>query len=268
MPNVTKVTIYGTQEERIFVDFDHVKLANLGIGPQAILDSLAKQNAVVPAGIVQTDGPRIPLRVTGAFDGVETVKNTPVASANGTIFRLGDIATVTRGFVDPPDFLIRQRGAPALALGVVMQKGANILTLGEDIDAAMAEIMRATPVGFTYERIANQPKIVEEAVGDFMRSFVEALVIVLAVSFLSLGWRTGHRRRAVGAAGARHRVHHHADDRPRSAPHHARRADHRARPDGRRRHHRGRDDAGEDGAGRCRAPRRPVGPGPRPPFRG
>ena len=191
VPNVTKVTIYGTQEERIFVNFDHVKIASLGIGPQAILDSLAKQNAVVPAGIVQTDGPRIPLRVTGAFDGVETVKNTPVASANGTIVRLGDIVTVTREYVDPPDSLLRQRGAPALALGIVMQKGANILTLGEDVDAAMAEIMRATPVGFTYERIANQPKIVEEAVGDFMRSFVEALVIVLAVSFLSLGMRTG-----------------------------------------------------------------------------
>jgi multidrug efflux pump subunit AcrB len=191
VPNVTKVTIYGTQEERIFVNFDHVKIASLGIGPQAILDSLAKQNAVVPAGIVQTDGPRIPLRVTGAFDGVETVKNTPVASANGTIVRLGDIVSVTREYVDPPDSLLRQRGAPALALGTVMQKGANILTLGEDVDAAMAEIMRATPVGFTYERIANQPKIVEEAVGDFMRSFVEALVIVLAVSFLSLGMRTG-----------------------------------------------------------------------------
>ena len=191
VPNVTKVTIYGTQEERIFVDFDHVKLSSLGVGPQAILDSLAKQNAVVPAGIIQTDGPRIPLRVTGAFDGVETVKNTPVASANGTTLRLGDIATVTRGFIDPPDFLVRQRGMPALAFGVVMQKGANILHLGESIDAAMAEIMQATPVGFTYERIANQPKIVEEAVGEFMRSFAEALVIVLAVSFLSLGWRTG-----------------------------------------------------------------------------
>jgi multidrug efflux pump len=191
VPNVTKVTIYGTQEERIFVDIDHVRLANLGVGPQAILDSLAKQNAVVPAGIVQTDGPRIPLRVTGAFDGVETVSNTPVASSNGTILRLGDIATITRGYVDPPDFLIRQRGVPALAFGVVMQKGANIVQLGQAIDTAMAEVMRATPVGFTYERIANQPKIVEEAVGEFMRSFVEALTIVLAVSFLSLGWRTG-----------------------------------------------------------------------------
>lgn len=189
--NVTKVTLYGTQDERIFVDFDHVKLANLGITTQSIFDSLAKQNVLAPAGVVQSASPRIPLRVTGALDGVETVKETPVASSTGTVVRLGDIATVTRGFVDPPEYLIRQRGVPALAFGVVMQKGANILHLGEDVDAAMAEIERATPVGFTYERIANQPKIVEEAVGDFMRSFVEALGIVLAVSFLSLGWRTG-----------------------------------------------------------------------------
>jgi multidrug efflux pump subunit AcrB len=191
VPNVTKVTIYGTQEERIFVDFDHVKLATLGIGPQALLDSLAKQNAMVPAGVVQTDGPRIPLRVTGALDGVETVKSTPVAAKDGTILRLGDIASVTRGYADPPDFLIRQRGVPALAIGVVMQKGANIMDLGHAVDATMEEIMRATPAGFTYERIADPPKIVEEAVGEFMRSFLEALVIVLAVSFLSLGWRTG-----------------------------------------------------------------------------
>jgi multidrug efflux pump len=189
--DVTKVNLYGTQDERIFVDFDHVKLANLGITPQAIFDSLAKQNAMTPAGVVQSTGPRIPLRVTGALDGVETVKETPVAAANGTVVRLGDIASVEHGYVDPPDFLIRQRGVPALAIGVVMQKGANILRLGEDVDAVMAEVTRATPLGVTYERIANQPKIVEEAVDDFMRSFVEALSIVLAVSFLSLGWRTG-----------------------------------------------------------------------------
>jgi multidrug efflux pump subunit AcrB len=191
VPNVTKVVIYGTQEERIFVDFDHVKLATLGIAPQAIFDSIAKQNALTPAGVVQSAAPRIPLRVTGALDGVETVKETPVAGPNGTVFRLGDIATVTRGFVDPPEQLIRQRGVPALAVGVVMQRGANILHFGRDIDAAMAEIERETPVGFTYERIANQPTIVEDAIGDFMSSFVEALAIVLAVSFLSLGWRTG-----------------------------------------------------------------------------
>jgi multidrug efflux pump subunit AcrB len=191
VPNVTKVNLYGTQDERIFVDFDHVKLATLGITPQAIFDSLAKQNAMVPAGVVQSSAPRIPLRVTGALDGVAAVEATPVAAGNGTVLRLGDIATVTHGYVDPPEFLIRERGVPALAIGIVMQKGANILHFGEDVDAAMDAAIRATPLGVTYERIANQPKIVEEAVGDFMRSFVEALAIVLAVSFLSLGWRTG-----------------------------------------------------------------------------
>lgn len=126
VPNVSKVTIYGTQDERIFVDFDHVKLANLGIAPRAIFDSLAKQNDLAPVGMVQTQSTRIPLRVSGAFDGVRAVEETPIAS-NGTVIRLGDIATVSRGFVDPPQFLVRQRGVPALAIGIVMRKGANIL---------------------------------------------------------------------------------------------------------------------------------------------
>ncbi|EJW10728.1 Acriflavin resistance protein [Rhodovulum sp. PH10] len=191
VPDVTKVTIYGVQDQRIFVDFDHVKLATLGITPQAIFDSLAKQNAMTPAGTVQTGATRIPLRVTGALDGVAAVRETPVAASDGTVVRLGDIATVSRGYEDPPDFLLRQRGVPALAIGVVMQKGANILTLGENVDKVMKGVVAETPVGLTFERIADQPKIVEEAVGDFMQSFVEALAIVLAVSFLSLGWRTG-----------------------------------------------------------------------------
>jgi multidrug efflux pump subunit AcrB len=188
--NVSKVTIYGVQDERIFVDFDHVKLANLGISPQAIFDSLAKQNALSLAGMMQTPSTRIPLRVSGAIDGVKAVEKTPVA-VNGTVLRLGDIASVSRGFIDPPEFLVRQRGVPALALGIVMQKGANILKLGGDVEAVMAEVDKATPVGLTFERMANQPAVVAEAVDDFMRSFLEALAIVLVVSFLSLGWRTG-----------------------------------------------------------------------------
>ncbi|WP_322517149.1 efflux RND transporter permease subunit [Rhodopseudomonas palustris] len=191
VPNVSKVTIYGTQEERIFVDFDHVKLVNLGITPQTIFASLAKQNALNPAGIVQTRSTRIPLRVSGALDGVRAVEETPIASTNGTVLRLGDIASVSRGFVDPPEFLLRQRGVPALALGVVMQRGGNILNLGQDIDAVMSGVQRDTPTGLVFERVANQPAVVQEAVADFMRSFLEALGIVLLVSFVSLGWRTG-----------------------------------------------------------------------------
>lgn len=187
---VTKVNLYGTQDERIFVEFSHAKLATLGITPQALFDSLAKQNAITPAGTVETSSQRVPLRVTGALDGVKAVASTPVES-NGRTFRLGDIATVSHGYADPPDFQVRQKGKPALGIGVVTAKGANILALGESVNKATAEFMAAVPQGIEVEQIADQPKVVEEAVGEFMHSFVEALAIVLFVSFLALGWRTG-----------------------------------------------------------------------------
>ena len=133
VPGVTKVDLYGTQDERIFVEFSHAKLATLGITPQALFDSLAKQNNVVPAGTVETSSQRVPLRVTGALDGAKAVAETPVES-NGRVFRLGDIATVTHGFVDPPTFMVRQEGKPAIGIGVVTAKGANILELGKDVD--------------------------------------------------------------------------------------------------------------------------------------
>ena len=187
---VTKVDIYGNQDERIFVEFSHAKLATLGITPQALFDSLAKQNNVVPAGTVETSSQRVPLRVTGALDGAKAVAETPVES-NGRVFRLGDIATVTHGYVDPPSFKVRQEGKPAIGIGVVTAKGANILELGKDVSAATADFMKAVPQGISVDLIADQPKVVEEAVGEFIHSFVEALAIVLFVSFLALGWRTG-----------------------------------------------------------------------------
>ncbi|MDP1866607.1 MAG: efflux RND transporter permease subunit, partial [Bradyrhizobium sp.] len=190
VPSVTKVNLYGAQEERIFVEFLHAKLATLGITPQALFDSLAKQNNVVPAGTVETSSQRVPLRVTGALDGAKAVAETPVES-NGRVFRLGDIATVTRGFVDPPTFVARQEGKPALGIGVVTAKGANILELGKQVENAGNEFMKAVPQGIQVEQIADQPKVVERAVGEFVRSFIEALAIVLFVSFLALGWRTG-----------------------------------------------------------------------------
>jgi multidrug efflux pump subunit AcrB len=187
---VTKVDIYGNQDERIFVEFSHAKLATLGITSQALFDSLAKQNNVVPAGTVETSSQRVPLRVTGALDGAEAVAETPVES-NGRVFRLGDIATVTHGYVDPPSFKVRQEGKPAIGIGVVTAKGANILELGKDVAGATADFMKAVPQGISVDLIADQPKVVEEAVGEFTHSFVEALAIVLFVSFLALGWRTG-----------------------------------------------------------------------------
>src|SRR6202790_4782197 len=190
VPGVTKVDLYGTQDEKIYVEFSHAKLATLGITPQALFDSLAKQNNVVPAGTVETSSQRVPLRVTGALDGVKAVAETPVES-NGRVFRLGDIATVTHGYVDPPSFVVRQEGKPALGIGVVTAKGANILELGKDVGAAVDEFMKAVPQGINVEQIADQPKGVEHAVGEFVHSFIEALAIVLFVSFVGLGWRTG-----------------------------------------------------------------------------
>ena len=190
VPGVTKIDLYGVQDERIFVEFSHAKLATLGITPQALFDSLAKQNNVTPAGTVETSSQRVPLRVTGALDGAKAVAETPVES-NGRVFRLGDIATVTHGFVDPPTYKVHQEGKPALGLGIVTAKGANILELGKDVHAASDDFMKAVPQGIELKQIADQPKVVETAVGEFVHSFVEALVIVLFVSFLALGWRTG-----------------------------------------------------------------------------
>jgi multidrug efflux pump len=190
VPGVTKVDLYGNQDEKIFVEFSHAKLATLGITPQTLFDSLAKQNNITPAGTVETSSQRVPLRVTGALDGARAVAETPVES-NGRVFRLGDIATVTHGYVDPPTFTVRQEGKPALGIGVVTAKGANILELGKDVQKATNEFMAAVPQGISVEQIADQPKVVERAVGEFVHSFIEALAIVLFVSFLALGWRTG-----------------------------------------------------------------------------
>lgn len=190
VPNVTKVNLYGNQDERIFVEFSHAKLATLGIPTTAIFDSLARQNIVAPAGSIDTGAQRVPLRVTGALNGIAAVAATPVEVAGHT-FRLGDIATITHGYVDPPTFLLRQESHAAIAVGVVMQKGANIVTLGHDIETAKENYLRDLPAGFEFRQIADQPQVVEHAVSEFAESFLEALAIVLFVSLISLGWRTG-----------------------------------------------------------------------------
>jgi multidrug efflux pump subunit AcrB len=190
VPNVNKVDLIGEQPERIYIEFSHAKLATLGVTPQQIFDSVAKQNAVIPGGSVDTSADRINLRVTGAFTGEEAIAAVPV-QADGRVFRLGDIATVKRGYEDPPSFIVRTSGKPALGIGVSMQEGANIITLGENLKQAMAAIKAELPVGIEITQIADQPQIVDHSVSEFFRVFGEALVIVLVVSFLSLGLRTG-----------------------------------------------------------------------------
>ncbi|MGL4445972.1 MAG: efflux RND transporter permease subunit, partial [Alsobacter sp.] len=190
VPNVIKVNLYGAQDEKIFVEFSHAKLATLGLAPQQVFESLARQNAVTAAGVVETDAQRIALRVSGALDGVRAVADTPV-EAGGRVFRMGDIATVTRGFKDPPEFLVRQEGKPAIAVGVVMARGGNLTALGEALGTRLDAFRARLPQGVDIAQVADQPQVVEKAVSEFATSFLEALAIVLFVSFLSLGWRTG-----------------------------------------------------------------------------
>jgi multidrug efflux pump subunit AcrB len=190
VPSVNKVDLIGEQPQKIFIELSNAKLATLGITPQQIFDSVAKQNAITSGGSVDTSADRINLRVTGAFSGVKAIAAVPV-QADGRTFRLGDIATVKRGYQDPPSFIVREGGKPALGLGISMQDGANILTLGKNLKSAMDAILAELPVGINVTQIADQPEIVEHSVSEFVETFVEALGIVLLVSFLSLGWRAG-----------------------------------------------------------------------------
>jgi len=190
VPDVNKVDIIGERPQKIFIEFSHGKLATLGISPQQIFDSVARQNAIVSGGAVDTSADRINLRVTGAFSGADAIAAVPV-EAGGRTFRLGDIAQVKRGYEDPPTFIVREGSKPAIGLGVSMQDGANIVTLGENLKKAMDAVVAELPVGIEVTQIADQPRIVEGSVSEFVETFVEALAIVLLVSFLSLGWRTG-----------------------------------------------------------------------------
>ncbi|OYX70964.1 MAG: multidrug transporter AcrB [Rhizobiales bacterium 32-66-11] len=188
--HVEKVDLVGVRPERIYIEFSHARLATLGITPQQIFDSVARQNAVVSGGAIDTNADRVNLRITGAFSGVDAIAAVPVAAGNA-VFRLGDVATVRRGYEDPPSFLVRQNGEAAVGIGVSMSAGANILTLGENLKVAMDKAIRELPVGIDVTQVADQPHIVGESVGEFLHTFAEALVIVLVVSFLSLGFRTG-----------------------------------------------------------------------------
>jgi multidrug efflux pump len=187
---VAKVDIVGVREQRIFIEFSHRKLATLGITPQAIFDSVARQNAVTPAGTVETSADRIDVRVTGAFRGEAAIAEVPI-EAGGVTFRLGDIATVKRGYEDPPSSIVRHNGSEAVGVVVAMTKGANVLELGKRLKVAIADAKSQIPTGVDIDQITDQPRVVEESVGEFLRSFVEALTIVLVVSFISLGWRSG-----------------------------------------------------------------------------
>ena len=190
VPGVLKVTIVGEQPERIFVRFDYARLATLGIGAQSVFDALQRQNLVAPSGAVETRGPEAYVRLDRGYDDVEAVRQTPIA-ANGRTVTLGELATVERGYEDPPTFLVRNGGEPALVLAVVMQKGWNGLSLGRALDREEVSIAQTLPLGVSFTKISDQAKNIREAVGEFTLKFFVALAVVMAVSFLALGFRVG-----------------------------------------------------------------------------
>jgi len=187
---VEKAQLFGVQDEKIYVEFNQRRLARMGLNPLVVAEQLAQQNAITPAGIVETDTDRVPVRVTGGFRSVEQLASAPIRAAGSTV-TLSDIATVSRGYVDPPVHRMRLNGKEAIGLGVTLAKDADVLDVGARIEGAIARLHVTLPVGVDVEQVANQPRVVREAVGEFTRSFLEALVIVLGVSFLSLGTRAG-----------------------------------------------------------------------------
>lgn len=190
VPMVKKIDVIGKQAERVYVEFSHERLAALGITPLAIAESLKSQNAMVPAGQIDTRGDRVMVRVSGQFASEAAIRNVPIA-AGGRQIKLGDITTVTRGFEDPPTYTVRHNGQPVLMLGITMTSDGNIVDLGKAMDAAVAKIQSELPHGVELELVADQPTTVKDAILDFGRALAEALIIVIAVSLASLGWRAG-----------------------------------------------------------------------------
>lgn len=190
VPGVKKVNIIGEQSERIFVSFSHDRLATLGLSPQDIFAALNNQNALMPAGSVETRGPEVFLRIDGAFDTLQKIRDTPVV-AQGRTLKLSDVATVERGYEDPATFLVRNNGEEALLLGVIMREGWNGLDLGKALDAETVRINEEMPLGMTLSKVTDQAVNIDSAVGEFMVKFFVALLVVMLVCFLSMGWRVG-----------------------------------------------------------------------------
>ncbi|NVO14063.1 MAG: efflux RND transporter permease subunit [Rhodoplanes sp.] len=188
--DVSKVEILGAQDERVFIEFSTATLAGLGIDRAAVVAALRAQNAVSPAGSIQTGDETLVLRVSGAFESELDILDVNIA-ANGRLIRLRDIVTVRRGLADPPQPMFRVNGTPAVGIAVAMREGGDILALGRDVKRIMAEITADLPVGIEPVLVADQSAVVDTAIGEFMESLWQAIVIIMAVSVISLGFRAG-----------------------------------------------------------------------------
>ena len=190
VPDVSQIQILGAQDERIFVEFSVQQLAALGIDRSMLVNALRSQNVVQPSGTIQTGDEKLALQVSGAFGSEQDIANINFA-VNGRMLRLSDIATVRRGFVDPPQPMFRVNGEPAIGLAIAMKDGGDILALGANIDRAMKAITAELPIGIEARLVADQAVTVKSAIAEFMESLWQAIAIILVVSFLALGVRAG-----------------------------------------------------------------------------
>ena len=190
VPDVSKIEVLGAQDEQVFIEFSTEKLAGLRLDYPTIVATLQAQNLVRPAGVIQTENERVFLRVTGAFDNERDIENVNFVSGD-RIFRLGDIATVRRGFADPPQPMFRVNGKPAIGLAIAMRESGDILALGRNLRAEMKDIQANLPLGIEPVLVADQAVTVDTAISEFMESLWQAIIIILACSFVSLGVRPG-----------------------------------------------------------------------------
>lgn len=190
VPGVKKVNIIGEQAERIYISFSHDRLATIGLSPQDIFNALNSQNALAAAGSIETRGAQIFIRLDGAFDELQKIRDTPFV-AQGKTLKLSDVATVERGYEDPPTMLIRNQHEPALLLGIVMREGWNGLTLGKALDTETAKINDSLPLGMSLTKVTDQSVNIRSSVDEFMIKFFVALLVVMVVCFVSMGWRVG-----------------------------------------------------------------------------
>ena len=195
VPDVAKVELFGAQAEKIFVEISQKRLAQLGLDLNQVLAQLAAQNAVEGAGVLDAGTQNFQVRVAGAFQSVEQIRRFPIRASNpatgaASTLQLADIADVRRGFVDPPAVKVRHQGQPVIALGVAMAKGGDIVALGQALAIRVAAIKATLPAGITLSRVQDQPAAVTRSVGEFVRVLIEAVVVVLLVSFIALGLHT------------------------------------------------------------------------------
>ena len=188
--DAAKVDLIGDLDERLFVEISHRRLATLGVSPQAIFDAIGQQNGMTAAGAITTAADQVQVRVSGDLGSLAALRDLPIRAGN-TVIRLGDIAEVKRGYEDPPAYLAFFNGQEAVGVGVAMAEGANVVDLGKRLNAAVEGFRAELPLGVEVTQTSDQADIVEHAFDEFLKAFLEALGIVLVVSFLTLGWRTG-----------------------------------------------------------------------------